>query len=542
MRVPPILILLALCAGCTQVGCLDCDDGNPCTFDSCVEGACLNKVLSGPVEGCSGRGGCVEYMCFKGECLLQRVLGCCGNGVCEGGEEYPTCPGDCGATCADGLLNQGEDEVDCGGPCTPCESPDYNYLRRLNDIRGVFLASAGNYTLAIQDYNLGQDKTPLGQAALRSYGEVERARELLMNITTPEDLFKLQFLMDEAMSVYLKALREMVLYSETGEDVYRVSSNKLFADSLDKDRAFIGFYNSAVDRYYVVSRGCFNHVFDEWEESVDCGGRCKKPCELILNVTKHLILRSEGGSAVLTVNVSSPAIHYPPQQRLIRSYQSPEPDAIYKSEEGNLYYVYELNMPAYGVREIKLSELVRLYPPPPPAISNSKYFNSIYLIGDNFSQTTDDICFRASMLKGNSTKTADIVSRILDWLRENIEYEYNDEEHGAQYCHVHRRGACDEHADLFIAMARCVGIPARRVTGSLLNASELRGHAWSEYYDGGWVYIDPSTKKPNQPHALDNRHVAACVGEGAYNCGVGYTYTYRRKKPRVTVEERIYLS
>jgi len=542
MRVHMLVLLLAASAGCIQPGCVSCDDDNPCTHDTCVEGGCVHKPLSGPVEGCSGRGGCVEYMCFNGECVIQRVMECCGNGVCEGGEDYRRCPGDCGATCHDGILNQGEEDVDCGGPCTPCVSPEFNYLDKLNEYRRQWSASAGNYTEAIRVYNTEQNVTVLKEAAMKSFGETELIRELLENTTSPEGLYRLQFRMGETLSLYARALREMVLYSETEADRYRLSSNRLLADSLDSDRSFVVEYNKAVDRYNEISVNCVNHLVDAGEESVDCGGVCSSPCELILNVTKHVTVRSEGGRASITLNVSSPAINYPPQQTLLASHPTPEPDARHVSDEGNVYYIYELEMPAYGVMELEVTETVRLYQAPPPAKSDSGYFSSLYLIGSNYSETTDDICFRARMLKGDSSKTRDVVRRIQDWLSENVEYEPNNEELGAQYCYVHRKGACDEHADLFVAMARCAGIPARRVTGSLLNASQVRGHAWAEYYDGGWVYIDPSTKRRNQPYALDNRHIVSCVGDGSYNCGIGYAYTYRKTKPEIEVDERTYLS
>ena len=33
-----------------------------------------------------------------------------------------------GASCTDGILNQNEEEVDCGGPCTPCATPAMSAL------------------------------------------------------------------------------------------------------------------------------------------------------------------------------------------------------------------------------------------------------------------------------------------------------------------------------------------------------------------------------------------------------------------------------
>lgn len=59
-----------------------------------------------------------------------------------------------------------------------------------------------------------------------------------------------------------------------------------------------------------------------------------------------------------------------------------------------------------------------------------------------------------------------------------------------------KKGDCTEHALLFTAMARSVGIPARQVTGlAYVESPEpmFGWHAWSEVNDGqGWISIDPT--------------------------------------------------
>jgi transglutaminase-like putative cysteine protease len=59
-------------------------------------------------------------------------------------------------------------------------------------------------------------------------------------------------------------------------------------------------------------------------------------------------------------------------------------------------------------------------------------------------------------------------------------------------------GVCQDLAHVFIACARCLGIPARYVSGYLLRADGMveqeASHAWAEgYVDGlGWVGFDPA--------------------------------------------------
>ncbi len=59
------------------------------------------------------------------------------------------------------------------------------------------------------------------------------------------------------------------------------------------------------------------------------------------------------------------------------------------------------------------------------------------------------------------------------------------------------RGVCQDHAHIFIAATRRLGIPARYVTGYLHvegEESAVANHAWAEAYvpDLGWVGFDPA--------------------------------------------------
>lgn len=60
-------------------------------------------------------------------------------------------------------------------------------------------------------------------------------------------------------------------------------------------------------------------------------------------------------------------------------------------------------------------------------------------------------------------------------------------------------GVCQDHAHLFIAAARAMGVPARYVGGYLWagdDGEDQASHAWAEVYlqDFGWVGFDPSNR------------------------------------------------
>jgi len=86
-----------------------CDDGNPCTQDFCspeTDYQCKHSLIIGVTEGCQGLiETCKQYQCGEGECQIVTLADCCGNGKCETGENWETCPQDC-------------ELCDDGNPCT----------------------------------------------------------------------------------------------------------------------------------------------------------------------------------------------------------------------------------------------------------------------------------------------------------------------------------------------------------------------------------------------------------------------------------------
>ncbi|MEK6963010.1 MAG: CARDB domain-containing protein [Nanoarchaeota archaeon] len=95
-----------------------CESSESCSSCSSDCGSC------GSVCGnsqCESSETCSSCSADCGACSPQVV---CGNGKCESGETSQSCPKDCVTTptvsCTDGVKNQGESDVDCGGPCPAC--------------------------------------------------------------------------------------------------------------------------------------------------------------------------------------------------------------------------------------------------------------------------------------------------------------------------------------------------------------------------------------------------------------------------------------
>jgi len=94
-----------------QIPCCpkSCDDGNPCTQDICsseTDYQCEHSPIVGAIEGCQELvETCKQYQCIESECQVVALADCCGNGKCETGENWETCPQDC-------------ELCDDGNPCT----------------------------------------------------------------------------------------------------------------------------------------------------------------------------------------------------------------------------------------------------------------------------------------------------------------------------------------------------------------------------------------------------------------------------------------
>jgi len=91
---PAAIVNVVACAGTEE-----CDDGNPCTIDSCLNGACSHRAVV-----CNDANACTEDACVNGSCTFTPVS--CGAGeVCYLGDCYTPCStvGQCddGVACTD---------------------------------------------------------------------------------------------------------------------------------------------------------------------------------------------------------------------------------------------------------------------------------------------------------------------------------------------------------------------------------------------------------------------------------------------------------
>jgi hypothetical protein len=116
----------------------------------------------------------------------------------------------------------------------------------------------------------------------------------------------------------------------------------------------------------------------------------------------------------------------------------------------------------------------------------------------------------SSEIVANETDVIGKLHKLADWVKENIHYDANLTYYyptepfmmfrlqDPSYIMVTRRGACEETASLFQAMANSIGIKTRTVH----NPGE--DHTWCEVFvNGSWLHFDPGLSKNyrfNDPH------------------------------------------
>ena len=115
-----------LCCGgiCTTPTCTnhgDCDDGEACTTDTCLNGGTCAASCENTWPPCGLADGCCGPTCTPA--TDPDCVGCDDDGTCEQGEDCHNCPNDCisggGGYCADGICDPdlGEDCHNCPEDC-----------------------------------------------------------------------------------------------------------------------------------------------------------------------------------------------------------------------------------------------------------------------------------------------------------------------------------------------------------------------------------------------------------------------------------------
>ncbi len=98
----------------------------------------------------------------------------------------------------------------------------------------------------------------------------------------------------------------------------------------------------------------------------------------------------------------------------------------------------------------------------------------------------------ARRIAGAERDPRQVAERINRWVHDSLRKRITFGVPSALQVLRARSGDCNEHTQLYLALARASGIPARSAAGLAYVRGKFYYHAWPEVYLGRWVAVDPT--------------------------------------------------
>ena len=122
-----------------------------------------------------------------------------------------------------------------------------------------------------------------------------------------------------------------------------------------------------------------------------------------------------------------------------------------------------------------------------------------------------------------------LAAKIAKWVHESVEYDESQWVGVASAKDVlrTRKGVCDEFTNLFMALVRSLGMPARYKVGSVYTnlpaVNDFQYHAWAEVWfpEYGWVPFDPTFAEYGW---IDPTHITVRTSQIVEPVAVSYTW------------------
>jgi len=212
-------------------------------------------------------------------------------------------------------------------------------------------------------------------------------------------------------------------------------------------------------------------------------------------------IENAGNTEILMYKMRIPVnINY--RQKITEMRFSPEPKYIFDdgAERFVEYYLvhpqdhtvlraeFDMELYRYDINTAKIFEI-----DPTDELKPSRFLKEEKKI-----ESKDPVIIKmAESISGNDRY--EIVEKIYQLVIDTLEYDmsmgHRKSWKGAKQSALQGTGVCSDYADLFVAICRAKGIPARYVSGFVVNENPTNvGHAWVEVYfeDKGWIRFDPT--------------------------------------------------
>lgn len=143
-------------------------------------------------------------------------------------------------------------------------------------------------------------------------------------------------------------------------------------------------------------------------------------------------------------------------------------------------------------------------------LSDSEAFKSLGNIRFQYeTKSNEKIDAMAKKIVGSETDERKKAYLLYKWVGNNINYDWgkynnvvnkisNSDKFGAIPAFETRQGICEDYSDLYVAMAKAVGLKVRIIVGQGYSMGYWGGHAWNEVYipkENKWIPIDATWAK-----------------------------------------------
>ena len=98
----------------------------------------------------------------------------------------------------------------------------------------------------------------------------------------------------------------------------------------------------------------------------------------------------------------------------------------------------------------------------------------------------------ARRIRGDTRDPLVAAQRINAWVHDSLTKTISVTVPSAIHVLESRRGDCNEHTQLFVALSRAAGVPARIAAGLAHVNGKFYYHAWPEVFVGKWIAVDPT--------------------------------------------------
>ncbi len=140
-------------------------------------------------------------------------------------------------------------------------------------------------------------------------------------------------------------------------------------------------------------------------------------------------------------------------------------------------------------------EISSIFPPAKDVMETRRYRDSLgKFLGPSTWIDSNDPAIRAKAaeIAGDEKNRWIVAKKIGEWVYKNIKKTFTPEVPVATSVLKNKKGDCNEHTVLFVALARARGIPAEMCAGLVYLNDGFYYHAWPKVFVGEWVHLDPA--------------------------------------------------